>query len=213
MGKFEIKPSCPALLLCEGEDELQFFRWYIEHLKKETSGLEKIQIFNFGGVNELTGKLKTLVLQDYFNNIKRIAIVRDAERNWRGAMDSVYQSLQSANISEQQMSPQGLYLLPGKLNGNWQDGTLEDLCFQIFDSSKMSEEILRESDAFLKNIETMRQGNFKRYHKNKLHTCFSSTDEFVGAKIGEAARIGAFDWNHEKLKDLKSFLLALVDGL
>lgn len=213
MSKFEINPSCPALLLCEGEDELQFLRWYIHYLKIENAGLEKVQIFNFGGVNELTSKLKTLVLQDYFSNIKRIAVIRDAERNWRGAMDSVNQSIQSAHISEQLLNYHGLYLFPRKLNDNWEDGTLEDLCLQIFDSSKISEEVLRESDTYLENIKSIRQCSFKRYHKNVLHTCFSSSNEFVGAKIGEAARIGAFDWKHEKLEDLKKFLLTLVENL
>ena len=34
------------------------------------------------------------------------------------------------------------------------------------------------------------------------HGFFSLTDRFVGQKIGDAARAGAFDWEHEKVKPL-----------
>lgn len=74
----------------------------------------------------------------------------------------------------------------------------------------VQEVILDSSQQFLKNIADIRQREFRRKHKNLLHTYFSATDKFVDKKIGEAAKAGAFNWRSPELAELKNFLSKLV---
>ena len=40
-----------------------------------------------------------------------------------------------------------------------------------------------------------------------IHTYFSVNEKYISLKIGEAAKAGAFAWDHEKLAGLKSIIL------
>jgi len=48
-----------------------------------------------------------------------------------------------------------------------------------------------------------------RPHKTKLHSYLSGKDDFVGLKIGEASKAGAWDWDHERLKQFKDLITAM----
>lgn len=202
--------SQPALLLCEGVDEKYFLQWYITHyLIKLDSNFNKIQIVDFGGIKELKTKLKIISGQENFDKIKRIAVIRDAETNWEAALDSVRDSIISSGIDFDLFSSYSVYLLPGKDDDNWTNGTLEDLCVQLLDNDKC----LEISRNYLNSIAENRGCEFKRRHKNLLHAYLSGTDEFVGMKIGEAARANAFNWRSAQLDDLKEFLYKLIEGI
>ena len=43
-------------------------------------------------------------------------------------------------------------------------------------------------------------------HKSRIHTFFSVNKDYISFKIGEAAKAGAFNWEHEKLNGLKELL-------
>jgi hypothetical protein len=49
----------------------------------------------------------------------------------------------------------------------------------------------------------------KRPHKTKLHTYLSGKNDFVGLKIGEAAKAGAWNWEHLKLKPFRDIITAM----
>ena len=77
MGQ-EIKPvsiDYPVQLLVEGNDPRNFFEKFIAHL-----ALERVQVQNFGGVDELKGFLKAFVVAPRFGHVRSIGLVRDAER-------------------------------------------------------------------------------------------------------------------------------------
>lgn len=214
MGKkFELANSeeHPCLLLCEGVDEKNFLIWYLNnYLSKQSRVFDNIQICDFGGNEELPKKLTLLPAVAGFENIKAIGIIRDAEGDATGAEESIRNCLTTIDIST------SYYLLPGKnVNGQWQNGTLEDLSVKILKKSfganeLASEGILNLADEFLSEVERARGCPFARKHKNLLHTVFSSTDKLVTAKIGEAARMGAFDWESDYLNDLRQFLFELA---
>lgn len=88
------------------------------------------------------------------------------------------------------------------------NGTLEDLCIEILKESE-ADGITTMVDEFLDTIENKRQAALRHRHKSKLHTYFSVTDKYVGQKIGEAARSGAFDWDNERLKPMIAFIREL----
>ncbi len=66
-------------------------------------------------------------------------------------------------------------------------------------------------DKYLVDVKSQRKKDFRTTHKNKLHTYFSSTDSFVGMKIGEAAKAQCFDFSHVNLDFLKNAVIDLID--
>ncbi|MBQ8800507.1 MAG: hypothetical protein IJZ55_13200 [Lachnospiraceae bacterium] len=50
-----------------------------------------------------------------------------------------------------------------------------------------------------------------RLHKAKLHTYFAEHDKYIGVKPGEAARIGAFDFESAFLTPFKTMFLQLTE--
>lgn len=217
-GGKQLKLLKPCLLLCEGMDEMQFLIWYLnDKLLRENHAYDKIQIMDFGGIRDLSKYLRALSGMDNFDKVERIAVMRDAETDSLAAVDSLNMVL--ANVSELQeiISPYPYFLLPGKdEQGNWQNGTLEDLCLEIFRESEEHELSKRQaralSSSFLQECAKLRGHKFKRQHKNQLHIYLSATDKYVGMKVGEAARAGAYDWDNIALGELKKFLTILATG-
>ena len=211
------KIVCPYLLLCEGRDEMEFLITYLNaYLIGENQKYDDIQIIDFKGIEQLTKKLRALTATENFDIVKGIAIIRDAETNADGAQQSIISSLRMCGIDRNLFSSNPYYLFPCKdINENWQNGTLEDLCIEIVSDDIPNEvsasDLLPCCESFLDTIKSKRGSEFSRKHKNLLHTYFSATNKFVDLKIGEAARAGAFNWQHEKLDDLKEFLVTLVE--
>jgi hypothetical protein len=71
----------PNLLLVEGSDEFQFFRFLRPR--------DDLQIHIYAGKNQLRLELETMRGVEGFDQIKRIAIVRDADGDPQSAMQSV----------------------------------------------------------------------------------------------------------------------------
>ncbi len=205
----------PALLLCEGIDEKNFLIAYINYLLTIDPVFDNIEILNYGGIKDLNNYLKTISQQDKFENVKAIAIIRDSETNWSAAVQSLENSINNSGIDKNLFSEMPYYLFPMQDDdGNWQDGTLEDLCLSILkldgNDAFVNENTIRLSQLYIKNLEDMNSGIFPRRHKNLLHAYFSGTNNFVDKKIGEAANAGAFNWQSENLNRLFDFLLKLA---
>ena len=45
--------------------------------------------------------------------------------------------------------------------------------------------------------------------KTKLHSYLAGNNDFVGLKLGEASKAGAWDWNHVRFKPFKDMLNAM----
>lgn len=205
----------PAVLLCEGIDEKNFLIAYINYLLTIDSVFDNIEILNYGGIKDLNNYLKTISQQDKFENVKAMAIIRDGETNWSAAVQSLENSINNTGINKNLFSDMPYYLFPMQDDdGNWQNGTLEDLCLSILnlDSNDafVNENTVRLSNLYIENLEDMNIVTFPRRHKNLLHAYFSGTDTYVDLKIGEAARAGAFDWCHQNLLQLSNFLRILA---
>ena len=83
-------------------------------------------------------------------------------------------------------------------------GTLEDLCL----STIQDQSVLECVESFLDCCKE-KGSDVRRPHKSKLHAYLASNDKFVGLKIGEASKAGAWNWNHQRLKPFKKLLCAL----
>ena len=203
----------PYLLLCEGKDAESFL---INYLNSDALALDQrfsneIQVLDFGGNDNLGNFLMNLKNMDGFDQITNLAIVRDAEKDYTRSCNEVSKSLRKCGF----VSPErcgtwarndtglkiGFILFP--LNNK--AGTLEDLCLRIL-SEKDNNDILSSIDSFLATMEISFNRDYRRKHKNRLHTYLSSSDKFVTMPLGLASNAGAFDWKSIELNSLKCFL-------
>ena len=197
----------PKLLLVEGADALHFF---IKAL--EVFGVDDVQVLDFGGISDLTDYLKALPLYQNFDSVTSLVIARDAENNSDSAISNVKNSLKQASFSIPEKpfeftakDPKIAFMIfPGFNEEGLQSGTLEDLCLDIVKDCSTFDCV----DAYILCLQ-LNGYEIKRPHKTKLHTYLSGKNDFVGLKIGEAAKAGAWDWDHIRLKPFKDVIIAM----
>lgn len=218
----------PYVILCEGQDEKNFLIWYLEYLKKnEQTFQDKHNIIDFGGNEDLERTLKTISLTDFYDDMKSFLIIRDAERDVEVAIKFLKAQIKrNWNINlEADGAPKknsdgvkvGFFLLPGmNESGNFRNGTLEDLCLELVQipsrENISAKDIYSLTLEFLTEIKNRRNIDFSRIHKNRIHALLSGTDKFVGMKIGEAAKSGAFDLSSEYLSIFRKRILQMQNS-
>ena len=202
----------PFIILCEGKDAEGFLISYLNSkaLAHDRRFSNEIQVFDFGGNDNLSNFLKSLKNMAGFDQITNLAVIRDAEKNYTKACQEVSGSLKRCGFSSSEKSGMwvddgigprvGFLLFP--LNNS--AGTLEDLCLRIL--SETNKNILSSIDAFLAAMESSYGRKYSRKHKNELYTYLSSSDKYVTMPLGTASKSGAFDWGSDELDPLKRFL-------
>lgn len=90
-----------------------------------------------------------------------------------------------------------------------ENGTLEDLCLSIL-SDAQAPTMLEEIDSFLSLLKNKHSMAFTWEFKTKLHTYFSIKNDYVSLKIGEAAKVGAFNWEDSRLNPMRDFLAEVL---
>jgi hypothetical protein len=213
-----IYPEQPHLILCEGVDAYYFLMWLLDDVKQQQPKFAEFWLYNFKGITQLTEYLSNLSKMDGFSeNVKSICVIRDAETAASGACQSIKTSLQACGFAVPDKPcikadgsgdyPQiatGFALFP-TISESPENGTLEDLCLRILAKAD-AEELLGQADKVLEP----HKEQLARLHKNRLHTYFSLTDDFVSLKIGEASKCKAFDYGAPDILSLKSFLLQMT---
>jgi len=91
------------------------------------------------------------------------------------------------------------------LSKNIENGTLEDLFLNNLKHPNASQ-ALKDIQCFMNKLETGGR-NFKWPHKSKLYTYFSIEDKFVSKKLGEAAKVNAFNFDCAAMNSFKQLLL------
>ena len=202
----------PFILLCEGRDAEGFLISYLnsDALTYDPRFSNEIQVWDFGGNDELVDCLINLKNMDGFGSVKSLAVIRDAEKDYHKACQEVIGSFIKSGFASPKQSNTwvsntnlrvGFMLFP--LDNNV--GTLEDLCLRILYEVNGGR-ALSTIDDFLNKMESSHERVFPRKHKNKLHTYLSSHDKYVTMPLGLAAKAGAFNWDSDELEPLKSFL-------
>jgi hypothetical protein len=162
--------------------------------------IEETQVFDYGGIRELSYFLNDLSKLSNYDEVSTILIARDAETSVNSSIQSVNHSLKAAGLTDTDITPfkieqkakkLGMVLFPGydEKQQLCETGTLEDLCLKIFKDQAVIECI----DAYLSDFQTETK-TFKRPHKNKLHATLSFTNKYVGMKIGDTTKAGGFDF-------------------
>ncbi len=202
------------IVLCEGRDAQGFLIEYLNSkaLAHDQRFSDEIQVFDFGGNDNLSNSLMSLKNMDGFDQVTNLAIIRDAEKNYTKACQEINGSLKRCGFPSPENSGMWVYDASGPKVGfllfplNNSAGTLEDLCLRIL--SEKNKSILSSIDAFLATMESSRGRKYRRKHKNELYTYLSSSDEYVTMPLGIASKSGAFDWGSDELDPLKRFLTA-----
>lgn len=202
------------LILCEGKDAWKFLVRYLNSpaLKEKPFFSEDIEVFDFGGNENLSNYLAALKGIDGYSDVVSILVIRDAEQDAQKAACQVQSALRANGLeipaTQGQWTegiPKTCFLLFPAFGAEECPGTLEDLCLTILDDT-VAETPLEEIDTFVKHLEHDREQTFSHRHKTRLHTYFSVNNRFVSMKVGEAADAGAFNWSHPNLDPLKNCL-------
>lgn len=200
-------------LLVEGKDQQNFFEALIRHL-----GLEGIQVYDFGGINDLKSFLEAFVIRPGFGSVHSVGIIRDAETlnaeasdvkaSFKSAFQSVQDSIKNAGLS----APAS----PGKpsdgnpavtvliLPDNEHPGMLETLlCKTVTDTG-----LNRCIDEFLQCAETAEGVPIARPDKARAHA-YLATRPHPHVSVGVAAQRGYWDLDHPALALVRQFLKSL----
>jgi hypothetical protein len=188
------------LLLAEGADACNFLIWAYQ-----AWGAADIQVLDFGGVQnrDLPLYLRQLQMLSGFDDVKTLVVARDAERNANGAVTSMIAQLTNTGLPAP-MSPftftttplrVAYMIFPGYAaagsNGVLENGTLEDLCLKTI----ADDPVMPCVGSFLRDVQATGEP-MPRPHKSSLYTYLAGKQTLTGLKLGEAARVGAWPWDH-----------------
>lgn len=204
------------LILCEGKDAQNFMIQYLNSdvLSVDNRFSDDVQVMDFGGIKMLSSYIATLKNMDGYQDVTRIMVLRDAETNAEGAVDSVTNSfLKNGLVVPERCNQWNFSDTPGTAFSlfpaccvDLTNGTLEDLCWDIL-ADERAEECRKDVQAFIGEMKNKYSDSILTFeHKCRLHTYFSVKDDFVSLKIGEAAKAKAFNWNHERLLPLRKLI-------
>ena len=203
------------LILCEGKDARNFMIQYLnsDELSVDNRFRTDVQALNFGGIEMLSSYIATVKNMDGYQDVTRIMVLRDAETNADGAVDSVKNSFRKNGLVVPELcnqwnfsdTPGTAFSLFPACCENITNGTLEDLCWDIL-ADERAIDYRSDVQGFIEQINRKYGSITTHIHKGRLHTYFSIKDNLVSLKVGEAASAGAFDWNSVRLQPLRKLI-------
>jgi len=208
------------VLLCEGNDEVHFIDAFLEHL-----GIDEIQVREVGGRDQFPVGFPLFLIDPGFSKVKAYAIIRDADDTRDNVLDSVKGLLRK----HKQPVPQehamfesddkllvGIFIMPAEEA----PGALEDLCLDVVEDSPSMNCVnlymgcLRElADSYSHN---QSENDCKAYRfpandsKAKVLTYLAGLHDDIRS-IGIAAKKGVWDFNSNRLAELKRFIDDLLE--
>lgn len=207
----------PIILLVEGYDEENFFRYYIKFLKQTNpvryANLEDIQIICYEGISKLEICLKTIQVVTGSEAIQKIGIIRDAEDDAIASFATTQSNLRQANleIPQQQLiltrgNPRIVVMIvpeqgSGSIEITFLESVNHDPAFHCVNQYINCLNPLYESNVLVKS---------KNIHKTKLHAFLASRKE-PNISIGGAAQNGYWNYNNPAFNRIKKFLEILIN--
>ena len=193
---------CSTQLLVEGKDGENFFDALCGHL-----GLTRVQIQNYGGVDELRGFLGAFVLMPDFGRIERIGVVRDAESSAEGAFQSIQSALAGANLPVPR-TPSTLSedtpLVSALVVPEEGEGMLETIIARSFAGTPEDVCI----DGFFECIKADGR-TFRRPDKSRV-AAYLATTSSPHVSVGVAAQQRVWNFEHGAFSTMRSYLENLV---
>lgn len=195
------------VILAEGIDAFYFLIWALKAYH-----VDDVQVFDFGGITQLSRFIATFKNLDSYESITALVIARDAETNYTSAFQSIIDSLRSSSLpvptepfTYQQGAPKtAIMLFPGiNESGELVNGCLEHLCLNT-----VTDETIQTTSNYINSIKKKHE-SLTHEHKSKLHAYLAAKNKFVGCKLGEAAKFGAWDWDSIYLEPFKKIITSM----
>lgn len=195
-----------GLLLCEGEDEVNFFSAWLPEL-----GLTDVQVMAYQGKEKLSTFLADLPKLRGFEKVKRLAVTRDADDDASAAASSMAHAVDHSPVKD--LSPSTM-VLPG----NGRPGALESLWLESLSGSDYASCV----DQFFECITEKGWQPSQVFAKNEKARAqlWIATKDTPNERFGIAAWHGRrnaeqpwmkekwVDFNHPAFAELKQFLLS-----
>ena len=188
------------LLAVEGTDEIIFF----EELFKHIGMLDKVELREVGGKDQFKIKMPALQKTTGFNNLESIAIIRDADENFKGAFESIKKILEKMNLRvptrpgtfADGIPKVGIFIMPD----NSSKGMLENLCLDTVKDDKVMECVDQLIDCAKK---------LKKQPKNAAKTkaqAYLSLMPEIANSVGRGAQKGYWNFDSSELIPLIHFI-------
>ena len=205
------------LILCEGTDDWNFFVEYLnssERAKEDKRYAEDVDVLSYDGNRNIGAFLQTVQKTSGYAGVKTLLVIGDAEDDARIAEQRLKSALGRAGLSvpeslgewECSRSVATAYLLFPSLDTSIENGALEHFCMRVIREEYHPAEVLQEVTEVMQLLKQQRLRTFANEFKPKVHGFLSFTENFVGLKIGEAAKAGAFDWGSDRFDYLNALL-------
>ena len=201
--------SKPKLLLVEGREDLIVFRELCEYW-----GFEDIQIIKMEGITNLRARLKVLVRDSGFQDLRTLGIARDADDDARRAFQSVRDALADipsfgtalptrAGVRSGSSPTTAVFIAPD----NEDPGNLETMLNRTRAGDMIDGCIDEYFECLSKRAGFDRLGS--RRDKARAHARIATSSN-PARSVGHSVRAsGLWDLDHESLEPVKAFLSSL----
>ena len=207
----------PYVIVCEGIDDENFLRMYLKYLSRHGFvNQSEYNIWKVDGLDNMKSEMKNYKKYDGYSYMKSFLFVCDADDDAEAAISSLIDHInrtwhvtlnRHGDFIEDELGVKvGFYIMPGIDETDcYRNGALEDLCMDLLNTDKEfhTDYLLDEIGSYMERLRRGRKREWKHPHKNRLYLALSSTDSFVGDKLGQAAVKGAFDFSRKALEKLK----------
>ncbi len=200
----------PCMLLVEGKDEVNFFDEFLKHIGINTIQLREVGKYSF------RQKIKDLMSQSGFSEIKSIGIIRDADESAESAFTSICDSLQEFDwpVPQKILEPTPktnekpkilIMIMPPDNEGTGR--MLEDLCLASVE--KNVAECINQYFECLKNVGIEHREVV--LPKAKIHAFLASRPEPDKPSVGVASQAGYWNFDSPVFDKVKNFLKQVAE--
>lgn len=226
------------LLLCERLEMARFLHVYLQYLFRQGVSLPTLQLLNYRSLEQLSSLAERLPRIVGSKQVQKVIVFADAQNDLENRRNVLLDLRSSAFFRTREYCTH-FFFPGRQYGRRWRHGYLEDLLLETLkiDASKECDfqNLLNMAREYLVSVEQMRKfvqdetdfklklekksgkvdfcdsNSFKLTNPSRhlLYTYFAGTEQFVGCNLAEAAKLGAFDFEHEAYAELKKCLLGL----
>ena len=229
------------LLLCERLEMARLLHVYLQYLFRQGVSLPTLQLLNYRSLEQLPALAERLPNITGSRQVRKVVVFADAQNDLENRRNMLLDLRSSAFFRTREYCAH-FFFPGRQAGRRWRHGYLEDLLLETLkkDACDASDfhNLLNMAREYLVSVEQMRkivqdEADFKLKLQQKspsiafcdssayklanpsrhlLYTYFAGTEKYLGCSLAEAAKLGAFDFEHEAYAELKKCLLELGKG-
>ena len=229
------------LLLCERLEMARLLHVYLQYLFRQGVSLPTLQLLNYRSLEQLPALAERLPNIDGSRQVRKVVVFADAQNDLENRRNMLLDLRSSAFFRTREYCAH-FFFPGRQAGRRWRHGYLEDLLLETLknDTCDASDfhNLLNMAREYLVSVEQMRkivqdEADFKLKLQQKstriascdssayklanpsrhlLYTYFAGTEKYLGCSLAEAAKLGAFDFEHEAYGELQKCLLELGKG-